>query len=394
MKTNHISTIALLMLKRVWNEKRALFITMLSPVIICTAFGYVAHKSPEGISTFIVIDSPKQAPEYSQMWQIADEINDYETKDGAKPFSVTAKIDSRAEATQALDNGKTRAVILLSRSNDGINKAEVIVDATEPSIGNQFEQELPNVFDKHSKDSSAKLINEFLTQQKRVPTEMAAQTANQVMSPFQINFKTDAWKELKFFDFFASAVIVLIALGLPLFLSAVAITWDRSLGTLERIFASPYRKSEIIVGKMLANSILAIVLTILIIVTLKTVFDITLGNMGLILLLAILVALNGVIFGLLVSSVTYRETESLLLAIISLLVFMVLMTYIFPWETMHPVARYISYMIPYTYGIQAIRHVNMVGAGFADVWLDLIILFGFIVAQALIAIQVLRRQIV
>jgi ABC-type multidrug transport system permease subunit len=60
---------------------------------------------------------------------------------------------------------------------------------------------------------------------------------------------------------------------------------------------------------------------------------------------------------------------------------------------MHAISKYISYAIPYTYGVQAIRHINLVGAGFSDIWPDLIILFGFIVAQALLATQVLKREI-
>ena len=393
MKISHLKIITLLTLKRTWNDKRSLLVIGIAPVIICIAFGFVVHKSPERISTFIVIDSPQQALWDRQILQMVDEIEDYETEDGSKPFSVTAKPNSRAEAMQRLDEGKTRAVIILNHGKTGVQSAEVIIDITEPSVSALFEHELPFIFDRYSKETSVELMARFLVQQHDISPEVATQTASGIIFPFETTIKTNAWKELKFFDFYASAIIVLIAMALPLFLSAMSLTSERSTGTIERVFATPYTKSEIIIGKMLAQSILAFMITILIIATLKIVFGIALGNIGLVLLVVSLVGINAVIFGLLISSITYTETESLLVAIMSFLILMVLMTYLWPRETMHIVPRYMSYMIPYTYGIQAIRYINMVGAGLSEVWMDLLALLGFIIAQMIIAIQILRREI-
>ena len=393
MNLSHLKTITLLTLKRTWNDKRSLIVIGIAPVIICIAFGFVVHKSPERINTFIVIDSPLQALWDRQIWHMVKEIENYETEDGSKPFLVTAKPYSRSEAMQRLDDGETRAVIILTHGNTGIQSAEVIIDITEPSVSSLFEQELLSIIDKYSKVTSVELITRFLAQQHNISQEVATQTASRIIFPFDIIIGTNEWRELKFFDFYASAIIVLIALALPLFLSAMSLTSERSSGTIERIFATPYKKSEIIIGKMLAQSILAFVITILIIATLKIVFGIALGNIGLVLLVVSLVAVNAVIFGLLISSVTYTETESLLVAIMSFLILMVLMTYLWPRETMHIVPRYLSYMIPYTYGIQAIRYINMVGDGFSEVWMDLLALLGFIIVQMLIAIQILKREI-
>ena len=145
-------------------------------------------------------------------------------------------------------------------------------------------------------------------------------------------------------------------------------------GTIERIFVSPYRRSEIIAGKALAHSVFAVLFAILIIATLKVVFSVALGNIGLVLLTAALVGINGVVMGLLISSVTHTEAESVVVGILCVFAIMGLMTYIVPWETMHPISRFISRIIPYTYGIQAVRQINMVGLGFFDVWHNLVIL--------------------
>jgi ABC-2 type transport system permease protein len=140
-------------------------------------------------------------------------------------------------------------------------------------------------------------------------------------------------------------------------------------------------------------TIFAVIIIILVLFTLKILFDITLGNIALVLLVSVLVGVNAVILGLLISSITYSESESILLAIMCFLGLLIQMTYLIPWESMHAISKFISYAIPYTYGVQAIRSINLVGAGLADIWRDLIIMFGFIVIQALIATQLLKREI-
>jgi ABC-2 type transport system permease protein len=162
---------------------------------------------------------------------------------------------------------------------------------------------------------------------------------------------------------------------------------------MERIFVTPYQKSEIIGGKILAYSVLAVIVALLVTITLKAIFNIALGNIGLILLATILVGMNGVIFGLLVSSVTHTETESIMVGIMCFFAFLGLMTYLVPWETMHPAARFLSRLLPYTYGIQAGRLINLNGAGFDVVGMDLTVLSLALFVQLSIAIPVLRREI-
>jgi ABC-2 type transport system permease protein len=173
----------------------------------------------------------------------------------------------------------------------------------------------------------------------------------------------------------------------------VSLSTERSTGTIERIFVSPFSKSEIISGKLVAYSILALIYGIIFMITLKAVFDVALVNIGLTLLIITLCGINGVILGLLISTVTRTETESVVVGTMIFLGLAALMTYMVPWETMHPIAKFLSKITPFPYGFEAIRRINMVGVGFLDVWRNLVILVGFIIAQTLIAIPILRRQI-
>jgi len=371
MRISNLSIMVLAELKKLWNNKRQLLLLTLGPIILCILLGFVAYDFPKEIDITVLSSGGEETQ------QLIGEINK------SKTFSVS-ETNSLKDAMESLDKGDTRAVIILSEREDSLESAKVIIDATDSTIRQITYLELRSIFQEHSRDISV----ELLTDQGIPP-----QQATQFISQFDLTFKTNAWKDLGFFDSFASAITVLIVLVIPLLGAVTAITSERSKGTIERIFASPFRRSEIIVSKLIAHSIFAIMVVILLIGTLKLVFDITLGNVGLILLITTLVGINAVIFGLLVSSLTYTEMESIFLGIAFMFLFMVLMGYMWPIETMHPVLKYVALLTPYIYGVDAIRHINVLGGGFPDVWLDLVILCGFIVAQGIIATQFLRRGI-
>ena len=379
MKLSHIPIIISMELKRIWHDKRRLIIFVLGPIILSIATGYTAYKTPYEINVTVLTEQFYQSSSFG----IGESRQLINIIDNSSTFSVTEDY-SLEEARQRLDSGATRAVIIISEGDSGIQDIEIIVDVTDPSIQNAVYSGLQDIF----KQYSGSLSLQFLTRQG-LPLEQA----EGVTYPFELDLGTNSLQEGKFLDSYASALIIMFAMAIPLLASVTSITSERVKGTMERIFATPYKRSEIIISKMLANSIFALVVAILITGTLYLAFDVMLGNIFLVILIATLVGINAVIFGLLISSITYNELESVFVGTVFMFLFLIMMGFMWPFETMHPFFKYISQATPYTYGVAAIRHVNLVGWGFSDVWPDLVILCGFIAAQAIIAMQILRREV-
>jgi ABC-2 type transport system permease protein len=379
VKLKRITVITSMELKKIWHDKRRLLIFVLGPIILSIATGYIAYKSPYEINVTVLTEQFNQSSPFStgEAQQLINVI------DSSSTFSVTEGY-SPEEARQRLDNGATRAIIIISEGSNGIEDVKVIIDVTDPSIQHAVYSELQDIF----KQYSDTLFIRFLTQQG-LPLEQA----EEVMSPLDFKLETNSLQEGKFLDSYASALIIMFAMAIALLASVTSITSERVKGTMERIFVSPYRRSEIILSKMIAYSIFALIVIIFITITLKLAFDVMLGNIFLVLLIAILVGINAVIFGILVSSITYTELESVFVGTVFMFLFMILMGFMWPFETMHPLFKYMSYMTPYIYSVDAIRYVNLVGWGFSDVWPDLLILCGFIAVQAVIAMLILRREI-
>jgi ABC-2 type transport system permease protein len=393
MRVRNLKVVALLELKRFWNNKPLVLQVAVAPILICIVFGFVAYTFPEAIKLTVYVDRPPLSVIDPEVAQLIPEIKKIKREKGSKTFSVNVDNTSQEQAIRKLQEGKTRAVLILKQGHDGLEEAKIIMDVTELVITNETTQALLNLLTKYSKKTSFTHITQFLANRSDLFQAGADRKVTQVLTPFDISTQTLAWIELRFFDFHASAMMMILAMSIPLFLSLNTITSERVKGTLERIFVTPYSRTEIIGGKMLAFSVLAVIIALLVTLTLKAVFNIALGNPALILLTTILVGMNGVVFGLLISSLTRTEAESVLVGILCIFALMGLMTYIVPWETMHPGARLLSRFLPYTYGIQAIRRINMNGAGFSDVWVDLTILLVAIFIQLFIAIPVLRREI-
>lgn len=379
MKLSHIWVALRLELKRIFNDKRQVFILVLGPLLICLIFGLVYHSSPQGINLTVFVDHPGNSSslESVETRQLIAEI------DASETFTVS-EVNSLSEAMHRLTVGVTRAVIVMEEGVTGLREIQVTVDVTDTMVQHTIESELPLIFDAHSRDLAVKYLSSA-----GVTSEQAAQ----VVKPLSVDIGTNESTHLKAFDLGAPGVIVWIVLGICLLMSATAITSERSRGTIERIFASPYKGSEIILSKMLAHSLFAIIVALIIILAVKLIFDVVLGNVLLAFIIAALTGVNAVIFGLLVSAATYTEMESVLAGTMGWFLTIFLMGFVWPLETMYPIFHYVGQLTPYFYSLHAMRRVNMIGWGFSQVWPDLVILIAFIAAQAVVAMVVLRREI-
>ncbi len=379
MKIDHLLLSTLLELKRVFQDRRRLLILLLGPVGICLIFGFVFHHSPKGIDLTILADrfnpsSPSFTAETKKL------IN---TIEGTERFSVT-RADSFSEALQRLRQGRTRAVVVIKEGRTKPQAVKIIVDVTDRIVPPMIQIDLPQLINQYFQRE----VFEFLSEEGVPP-----QQAFPLVHPFNLELRTNEWKNIRYFDLAASGVMVLFIMGTCLLMSATAITSEQSSGTLERIFASPYKKSEIIFSKLMAHTLLALVVATLVIGSLSLFSHILLGNLFLVFLVSLLIGGNAVALGLVISAITKTELESVMGAVICWLQAMLLMGFTWPLETMHPVMAWASRLNPFFYGLQAFKHVNLNHWDLTQIWFHLAVLLLAILAQAFLAILFLRQKV-
>jgi ABC-2 type transport system permease protein len=366
-------------LKKLWNDKLEFIILVLGAILLCLVYGYVAYNEPQNIDIAVFSDkfSSQVLYPHDKTKRLVSNLDDSSSL-------IVTEVNSRKDAIRRMKSQNSRAAVIINESADGVARIEVFLDPTDLTIQNVINKELVQTVGSQNRE----MVMESLKS-----TGLSIEQAEMIINPVQYSINTNAWQDTIQFDTAASPFIVLIVLGVCLLTSVTAITSERSTGTFERVFATPFKCSEIIISKTLARSILAVIVSAVILITLKYVFHITMASPGQALLIATLVGINGVAFGLLISSVTRIELESVSLGITTWFIFITLMGFMWPLETMHPLLQSIAPLTPYFHGVFAMRHVNLLGWQFSQIQQSLAIMGCFIVLQLLCATLLLRREL-
>jgi drug efflux transport system permease protein len=158
-------------------------------------------------------------------------------------------------------------------------------------------------------------------------------------------------------------------------LAAFAIVRERERGTLEQLMVTPVSPVAVVLGKLLPYLVLAFAQLLLVLVLMRTVFRVPIhGNVFLLLGLSFIYLFSLLALGLLVSSRARTQTEAIQVAQGFLLPSIMLSGYIFPLSSLPGPLRLIAQVLPATHFIQISRGIIIRGAGFVDLWPDVLAL--------------------
>jgi ABC-2 type transport system permease protein len=202
--------------------------------------------------------------------------------------------------------------------------------------------------------------------------------------------------ELDTLDLFGGPFIGLLVFFLVYIVTSVSFLRERSLGTLERLMASPLRRTEIVVGYMLGFLLVALVQAAEVLVFGLLVLNLyNAGPVWLIFLVEVLLALGAVNLGNFLS--TFARTEFQAVQIIPLVIVpqILLSGLLVPVSSEPGWMQWISNVLPLTYAVHALQDVMLRGASVASssVQLDLVVLGAFCVLAVLAAAATLRREV-
>ena len=212
-------------------------------------------------------------------------------------------------------------------------------------------------------------------------------------------------------DAFAPALVGFFAYFLVFVLTGISFLRERIGGTLERLLATPVRRSEIVTGYSLGFGFFATIQVVVIMAfalgTLEVpaigplpAFSVGLGiaNAGspvVAFLLALVRAIGAVNLGIFLS--TFARTELQVVQFIPIVVVPqgLLCGLLWPITSLPEVLQPVARVLPLTYAIEGLREVLVKGAGLGDatVQLDLGVLVAIAVALAVLATATIRREV-
>jgi ABC-2 type transport system permease protein len=197
-------------------------------------------------------------------------------------------------------------------------------------------------------------------------------------------------------DYFGAAFIGLVVFFLVFVITSVAFLRERSQGTLERLMATPLRQAEIVVGYMLAFSVLALLQGLEVLLFSLYVLRVhNQGNVALIFLLEVLVAVAAVNLGIFLSMFARTEFQAVQFIPLVIVPQVLLSGILFPVGSEPQALQYVSNVLPLTYAVYGLRDIMIKGADLSwpSLQLDTGVVLGFCLLLIGLATLTLRRRI-
>lgn len=194
--------------------------------------------------------------------------------------------------------------------------------------------------------------------------------------------------------FFTSMIPVLIGFVVFFFvflISGMALLKERTSGTLDRLLATPVKRSEIVYGYMLSYGIIAIFQTAVVVLAAIWLLDVeVVGNILNVIIVNVVLALVALAFGILLS--TLAKSEFQMMQFIPLVIMpQLFFSGIIPLSSMGEWAPTVGKFLPLTYSGDAISQIILYGHNLGDILPNLGVLMIFLIILTILNIVGLRR---
>jgi ABC-2 type transport system permease protein len=362
-----VLAITVRLLQQFRRDRRTLGLLFGAPLVILSLLGYLL-RGGASVPTMGIVN------------QDSGQLGQLVTTQLQQSTSVSATVMSAGEAERGVKDGSLAGYVVFP--SDFTNRAAqthivapgVHLEGSQPQVSQSVLQALSESF-----------------------AGLASQASGGSAIRFQpqVTFRYGG-PGLDTLDYFGAAFIGLVVFFLVFVITAVAFLRERGQGTLERLMASPLRRSEIVLGYMLGFTVLAIVQAIEVLAFSLLVLHVhNDGNIGLIFLLEVLMAIAAVNLGIFLSMFARTEFQAVQFIPLVILPQVLLAGIIFPISTEPGALQVLSHVLPLTYAVNGMRDIMIKGAdlSWSSLQLDFGVILGFGILVILAAAATLRRRI-
>ncbi|MGT2907326.1 ABC transporter permease [Streptococcus dentiloxodontae] len=302
--------------------------------------------------------------------------------DKIKHISVK-EYTNKTAAKKALDKQKVDAILVKNQNRYSITYANT--DASKTALTRQ---------------AVKPLLTSSQNQQILEKIKKAA-AANPSLSKLLVNTSQTSSKIKEYYnygdsntDFFTKIIPIIMGFIVFFFvflISGMALLNERTTGTLERLLATPVKRSDLVFGYMISYGILAIIQTVVIVFSTIWLLDIeVVGNIANVILVNFILALVALSFGILLS--TFAKSEFQMMQFIPVVVLpQIFFSGIVPLEGMGSWGQAIGKILPLSYSGEALTKIVMYGKGITDISFDILILLVFLILLTIANIIGLKR---
>jgi ABC-2 type transport system permease protein len=359
------------------HDRRTIALIVIAPLLAMFVFGIAFSGDIEDVRVIVVNSDEGMVRDNGSTVSFSEGIISNIDKETLN----IQYLDSEAEAIEQVEDGKAWAAIVfpphftrnvMSKLEDSSfgGDTSVLIRADESNVN------IASAVTKSVADAIAETIAEF---GKEAPVSIAD-------SPVY-------GENAEFIDFFVPGVVAFAIFLLTTLLTLLSFVGERTSGTLDRLLVSPIRIGEIVAGYAMAFGVVGMIQAAILLTVGTLVFKITIvGNPFIAFLVAALLAIVSVSLGILLSSAAKREAQAVQFLPLIILPCFLLAGILWPVEAIPSFIRPLSYIIPPTYAVEALRSVLLRGWGLGKIWLDIVVLLAFAAVFLTVSVRSLRRE--
>lgn len=329
-------------------DTRTLGMALVMPVVMLLLFGYAITTDVEHLPT-IVFDQSQSQESRALIQRFAN----------SRYFAIMGPVGSLRDVEREIDYGRARVGIVIPPDFADALQAgrtavvQVIVDASDPLVA-------------RSALATADAIGQVISLQI-VTQRLQRSGASSVSLPLEMRVRAWYNPDLRNVNFMVPGLLAVVLSLLTLMLTAIAIVRERELGTLEQLVATPIRKGELMLGKILPYVLLGYVdITLALLIAVYWFKVPVRGSLLLLYGLALIFYLATLGQGILISTVSRTQRQAMQGAFFVFLPTILLSGFMFPREGMPVVIQWIGYAIPLTYFLIIVRGIILKGIGVVE----------------------------
>jgi len=333
-------------------------INLIAPVIQLIFLGYAANLDVENIK-MVVFDQNRTS--------ISREFINRFTSSGY--FELVDYVQSYKELEKTLNQADAILGLVISRD------FEKKIERNEPS-------ELQAIFE-GSDGNQASIAAGYVQSivfgfSEDIIADYTDHSGRKISPAGNLKAEVRVWynPDMKTRNYMVPGIVGLLVSVITLLLTSLAVVKEKEIGTMEQLIVTPIKPYQLIAGKLIPFTVLGLLSVIIVLLAMRITFNIPVkGSESFLLLSSFFYILSTLGLGLFISTISKTQQQAMMIAIFAVMMPMIFLSgFAFPIENMPEIIQYISYIIPLKYFNIIIRGVILKGLGFADLWINALIL--------------------
>jgi ABC-2 type transport system permease protein len=358
----------LIQLKR---DKMTFAMIVMIPLIQLLMFGYAINTNIRHIPVGIV--------DYSQT-ALSRVLK--QTVSATKVVTFTHAYENVKAGETALSSGEVRAILVITKDvSQRLARHQTVGFATPAAT----DEETSRPIAQWLVDGSDNIIAAGIKSLRNMPlAELLSKPVNRTTPTFEVTLLYNP-EQRTAVNIVPGLVGIILTMTMIMFTSA-AIVRERERGNLELLITTPVRSMELMIGKIIPYMFIGGVQVSIILGLGHLLFNVPINGGLLQLAIATTFFITASLaLGLLISTIARNQLQSMQMTLFVLLPSILLSGFMFPYEGMPKLARYIAEVLPATHFMRLIRGIVLREAEVISMTYDMYYLALFTVVGLIIA---------